>query len=279
MPRTPTTVRMIVAFLLVAAAPAAAQYRPLDIAPGPRRVDVSGTGGFLLSSDWSDLVLLGSVSSTSGILEQVLARDLVVEPGPVFDAAVTYWEGRYGFRVHGGYAQSCLAVSGSCRSALAGSGDTLGIRTFIYDAGGAIGLVDYGRDRTVWPYVFMGLGAITYDLEHAISAPLEVIEHRPPAGGPAIIIGEPDQSLLVLEELALETRFTWNFGIGTDVRVPVAGGSIGVRLEVSDHVHRSPVAIDIASLEGLTPAGNAAVDFGFVHNLRAAAGLVIQFGR
>ena len=50
-------------------------------------------------------------------------------------------------------------------------------------------------------------------------------------------------------------------------------------LEVSDHVHRSPVVIEIANLEGFTPARDTRVDFGFVHNLRAAAGLVVQFGR
>ena len=270
---------LVFALTLVAADPVAAQYHPLDIAPGPRRVDVSGSGGFLLSSDWSDLVLLGSVSSTTGVLEQVLARDLVVEPGPVFDGVVTYWEGRYGFRVHGGYAQSCLAASRSCAGALVGSSESVDVRTYIYDAGGAIGLIDYGRNRKVWPYFFMGFGAVTYDLEHTVSPPLNVIERRPPAGAPAVVVSEPDQSLIVLEELGLETRFTWNIGLGTDVRIPVAGGSIGVRLEVSDHIHSSPVDIEIANLEGLTPARGVDVDFGWVHNLRAAAGLVIQFGR
>ena len=63
------------------------------------------------------------------------------------------------------------------------------------------------------------------------------------------------------------------------MRVPVAGGSIGVRLELSDHVHRSPVDIEIANLDSFRPASDVHVDFGFVHNLRAAAGLVVQFGR
>ena len=270
---------LVVTLTLVSASPAAAQYHPLDIAPGPRRVDVSGSGGFLLSSDWSDLVLLGSVSSATGVLEQVLSRDLVVEPGPVFDAVVTYWEGRYGFRVHGGFAQSCLSANRSCTAAVAGSSETVDVDVYSYDAGGAIGLVDYGRNRKVWPYVFIGMGAITYDLERGVSPPLSVIERRPPAGAPAIIVSEPDQSLVVIEELGLETKFTWNFGVGTDVRFPVPGGSIGVRLELSDHIHSSPVDIEIANLEAFTPARDVDVDFGFVHNLRAAVGLAIQFGR
>lgn len=264
---------------LAAASPAAAQYDPLNIAPGPRRVDVSGAGGFLLSSDWSDLVLLGSVSGATGAFEQVLARDLVVEPGPVFDTAVTYWEGRYGFRAHGGFARSCLSTNRSCATGLGQAVGTVDVDTYIYDVGGAIGLVDYDRNRKVWPYVFMGMGAVTYDLEHGVGPPLDVIERRPPAGGSTVIIAEPSQSLIVIEELALETKFTWNFGVGTDFRVPLPGGSVGVRLEISDHVHDSPVKIETANLEGVTPVRDVDADFGWVHNLRAAVGLVVQFGR
>ena len=271
----------VVVLTLAAASPTAAQppqYDPLDIPPGPRRVDVSGAGGFLLSSDWSDLVLLGSVSSATGVFEQVLARDLVVEPGPVFDAAVTYWEGRYGFRVHGGFAQSCLSASRSCATAAGQDAGTVDVDTYIYDLGGAVGLVDYGRNRKVWPYVFVGMGAVTYNLEHGVGPPLSVIERRPPSGS-TLIVSEPSQSLIVIEELGLETKFTWNFGVGTDFRIPVPGGSVGVRLEVSDHVHPSPVEIEIANLEGVAPVRDVDTDFGWVHNLRAAAGLVVQFGR
>jgi hypothetical protein len=273
-------IRLAVAILTMAAAsPASAQYDPLDIPPGPRRVDVSGAGGFLLSSDWSDLVLLGSVSSTTGVFEQVLARDLVVEPGPVFDAAVTYWEGRYGFRVHGGFARSCLSTGRSCARQNPADSGTVDVDTYIYDLGGAVGLIDYGRNRKVWPYVFVGMGGVTYDLEHGVGPPLSVIERRPPAGGSTVIVSEPSQSLIVIEELGLETKFTWNFGVGTDFRIPVPGGSVGVRLELSDHVHGSPVEIEIANLDGFTPVSGVETDFGWVHNLRAAVGLVVQFGR
>jgi hypothetical protein len=36
------------------------------------RVDLSVTAGFLAPTDWSDVVLLGSLSSASGVLEQML---------------------------------------------------------------------------------------------------------------------------------------------------------------------------------------------------------------
>ena len=271
---------LLVACVLLDAARAAAQYDPFAIAPGPRRVDVSGSGGLLLSSDWSDLVLLGSVSSVSGALEQVLARDLVVDPGPVFDGVVTYWEGRYGFRVHGGFARSCLAVGRSCAgAALAATSGTVDVDTWIYDVGGAIGLTEYRRSTFVWPYAFFGVGGVTYDLERSVGPPLTFIERRPAVSGALVVVHDPDPLLIAVDELGVETRFALNLGIGSDFRIPVGGGSLGLRLEISDHIHRSPVNIEIANLDGFRPARDTRVDFGFVHNLRAAAGLVVQFGR
>ena len=272
---------LVVALLALGVSPAVAQYDPFAINPGPRRVDVSGSGGMLLSSDWSDLVLLGSVSSVTGGLQQVLARDLVVDPGPVFDGVVTYWEGRYGFRVHGGFAKSCLASARSCAAAtFAGTSGTIDVNTWIYDVGGAIGMLEYRRGRVAWPYVFFGAGGVTYDLERGVGPPLTFIERRPTVTGDTlVVIDDPDPLLIAVETLGVETRFALNFGVGSDFRVPVAGGSIGVRLELSDHVHRSPVDIEIANLDSFRPASDVRVDFGFVHNLRAAAGLVVQFGR
>jgi hypothetical protein len=279
--RTSTWCSIVLAFLTLGGSTAAAQYDPFAIAPGPRRVDVSGSGGMLLSSDWSDLVLLGSVSSVTGVLQQVLARDLVVDPGPVFDGVVTYWEGRYGFRVHGGFARSCLAAARSCAEArFGGTSGTIDVDTWIYDVGGSVGLLEYRRARVVWPYVFFGAGGVTYDLERGVGPPLTFVERRPALGNDTIVVAhEPDSLLIAVDELGIETRFALNLGIGSDFRVPVGGGSIGVRLEVSDHIHRSPVDIEIVNLEGFRPARDARVDFGYVHNLRAAAGLVVQFGR
>jgi hypothetical protein len=272
---------VVVVTVVLTVTPAAAQYDPFSIDPGPRRVDVSGSGGLLLSSDWSDLVLLGSISSVTGALEQVLARDLVIQPGPVFDGVVTYWEGRYGLRVHGGFARSCLAVARSCTAAtLAGTSGTVDVDTWIYDVGGAIGLIDYRRGAIAWPYVFVGVGGVTYDLERSVGPPLTFVERRPPGTSGVIVArSDPDPLLIAVDELGIESRFALNLGVGSDFRVPVGGGSVGVRLELSDHIHRSPVDIRIENLEGFRPAPNSRIDFGYVHNLRAAAGLVVQFGR
>lgn len=270
---------------LMAPVPAPAQTGSLAILAGPTRVDLSGSRGLLLSTDWSDLVLLGSVSSVTGTLEQVLVRDLVVDPGPVFDGAVTYWEGRYGFRVHGGFARSCLAVGRNCSEAptLGGQAGSVNVDAWMYDVGGAIGLVDYLPGRPVWPFVFVGLGAVTYNLERAVGPPLTFIERRPIAADPqrVVIVSEAPQPLLIaIDELGLETKLALNVGVGTDIRLPLGAASIGLRLEVADYIHRSPIQVRIVNPEALTTFGNETrLDFGYVHNMRAAAGLVVQFGR
>ena len=269
-----------VLLLLASSTSAGAQYDPLAIDPGPRRVDIAASAGFVLPSDWSDLVLLGSVSGVTGVFEQVLSRDLVVDPGPVFDGVVTYWENRYGFRVHGGFARSCLAVGRSCAATRSIASGNVDVDTWTYDVGGAIGLTEYRRGAIVWPYIFFGVGGVTYNIQQSIGPPLTIIERRPPAGGRDLIVtADPDPLLIGLEELGIETKFAVNIGLGTDFRVPLPGGSVGVRLEVSDHVHSSPVEIEIANLAGFRPARTQRVDFGWVHNLRAAAGLTVQFGR
>ena len=82
----------------------------------------------------------------------------------------------------------------------------------------------------------------------------------------------PETLLIAIDELGVETRFALNLGVGTDLRIPLGPASIGLRLEVSDNMHRSPVDIQVAEVEG---GGSSHVDFGYVHNLRAAAGLVV----
>lgn len=258
---------------------------PFDIPPGPRRVDVSGSGGFLLSTDWSDLVLLGRVSPASGALEQVLVRDVVRDPGAVFDGTVTYWEGRLGFRAHAGYSDTCLAVGRSCGdlAALSGRATHIGVTTWSYDIGGAVGLIDYKRGAWAWPYVFVGLGAVTYNLQQTVGPPLTFIEHPPAGGGtgPTVIVRERSNDLLIaVDELGIETKLALNFGVGSDFRVPVGPAGIGVRLELSDHVHESPITLQVRNVSGGFAGENGTiVDFGLVHNLRAAVGVVLQFGR
>jgi hypothetical protein len=268
-----------------AVAPADAQRLTLDDPPrGPARVDVSGSGGWLLPTDWSDLVLLGSVSPVSGALEQILVRDLVVDPGPVYDGTVTYWEGRYGFRAHGAFGKSCLAVGRSCGDLAAVSSESgiVDVKSYGYDIGGAIGLLEYEPTRWAWPYVFFGIGGVTYDLDRTVGPPLTFIEQRPPTGAPPAIIAEEDIDPLVIsvDELGIETRVAFNLGFGTDFRIPMGKTGIGVRFEVADYMHDSPIDLEITALERYR-RDDESNDFGFgiVHNLRASIGVVLRFGR
>jgi hypothetical protein len=283
--RATTRSAIVVFAILIPPTMASAQPSLLDLPPGPRRVDISGTGGFRLSTDWSDLVLLGSVSPASGALEQVLVRDLVVRPGPAFDAAVTYWEGRYGFRTHVGYAESCLTVGRACGELTgpAGAASSVDVNTWVYDVGGAVGLIDYRRNTWVWPYVFFGFGAVTYDLARTAGPPLTFIERSAPSGpdGRTVIARDnPDLVLIATDELGIETQFAMNIGVATDLRIPLGLASMGLRMEVSDYIHRSPIDVLVAPVNPLFGGRrDTRLNFGLVHNLRAAAGLVVHIGR
>lgn len=249
----------------------------------PPRVDVSGSAGFLVPTDWSDLVLLGSISSVSGVLEQVLVRDVRVEPATVYDGYATYWRGNYGFRVHGGFSSGSLVIGGTP------PGDnertSVDVETWLYDVRGAIGLIDYKPSRWVWPYAFVGFGGITYNLSRTVSPPLLTFIERTPSRrnerGDIVIAEETgSQFVLAVDELGLETVFAVNFGVGTDFRVPLGPVGLGLRVEVSDHVSPSPLGLSILQTG---PAGaftsQTDVRFGFVHHLRASAGLVVYLGR
>jgi hypothetical protein len=236
----------------------------------------------LVPSDWSDLVLLGSLSSATGALEQVLVRDVRVKPGRVFGAAATYWRARYGFRAHGAFSDSTLTL-GPSFDPVEGSID-VNVDTWMYDVRGAIGLIEYTPKRIAWPYVFVGLGGITYDLSRTVTPPLRSFIERPPAGGtaPARVIVDDDgrQFVVAVDELGLETVFAFNFGVGTDFRIPIGGGGVGLRLELSDHIAPSPLGLRIRELGDHGGLGASdAVRFGVVHHLRAAAGIVLQIGR
>jgi hypothetical protein len=243
----------------------------------PPRVDFNASAGLLVPTDWSDLVLLGSVSPASGVQEQVLVRDLRVEPGTVFSAAVTYWKSKYGFRVHAARSESSLLIGDEPGS--------IDLDTWLYDVRGAIGLIEYTPGRWVWPYAFFGFGGITYDLERTITPPLLTFIERGPIRSPGredIVIVEDSgrQFLLAVDELGLETVFAFNFGVGTDLRIPFGPAGVGVRLEVSDHIAPSPLNLQIHELSSFgVPPSRTAVRFGAVHHLRAAVGLVLQVGR
>jgi hypothetical protein len=252
-----------------------------DPPPGPPRVDISGSGGLLMSTDWSDLVLLGSVSPVAGALQQVLVRDLTVDPGPVYDGTITYWRGRYGFRAHTGFARSCVSVGRNCGdipSLVDGTG-AVHVKSYAYDVGAAIGLVEYDTARLAWPYAFFGLGGVTYDLDRTVGPPLTFIQRMPTTGAAAVVVERPESVLITFNELGLETRLALNVGIGTDFRIPLGPAGIGVRLELSDHMHQSPVDLQVTTLDAYDFGAQRMPNFGMVHNLRAAAGVVIHFGR
>jgi hypothetical protein len=252
---------------------------PLD---RPPRIDIGVSAGVLAPTDWSDLVVLGSLSSASGALEQVLVRDLRVKPGSVFGAAATYWRGRYGFRAHGAFSDSSLAFGSSFDPGDEGFA-SVDVDTWFYDVRGAVGLIEYSPKRIAWPYVFLGFGGITYNLSRTVSPPLLSFIERAPAGGnnrgTLLIEDNGRQFVVAVDELGLETVFAFNFGVGTDFRIPMGPAGVGLRLELSDHVSPSPLVLRIGELGrgGLTSSD--AVRFGAVHHLRATAGLVVQIGR
>ncbi len=148
-------------------------------------------------------------------------------------------------------------------------------------SGGAIGLLDYRRSAWAWPYAFFGFGAVTYDLARGVGPPLTFIDRSAPTltdGRTVVSRQDPVLLLIATEELGIETRFAVNVGVGTDLRIPLGPASIGLRIEVSDYVHRSPIDVLVTPVDPRTAARRNALHFGLVHNLRAAAGLVIQLG-
>jgi len=261
---------------------------PLD---RPARVDISVSGGVLMPTRWSDLVLLGSGTPAAGVLEQVLTRDIHVEPDTEFTAAATYWRSRYGLRVRGGFSRSSVSIaavplaSGSPSTPPAnvgGAASSVGIDTWLYDLGLSIGFLEYEPKRVVWPYGFFGVGGITYDLKQAIAPPLAFLEH-PPSAPPAdtiIVTDNGHQFLLTTNTLSTETVFAFNLGLGTDFRIPLKSGGVALRLEVADHIAGSPLAFRV---EELSSFGTVPIDTGsryrLVHHLSATAGVVVQIGR
>jgi hypothetical protein len=285
------TLRVVTLMLLPAAVSAQDWSQPwADPQDRPSRVDLSASAGFLMPTGWSNLVLLGSISSATGILEQVLTRDLRVEPKTEFNAAATYWRDRYGFRTQVGFSRSSLTIGGTplgtSQSPLSTDGTaSIDIDTWLYDVRGAVGLVDYRPARIVWPYGFFGFGGITYNPKRTVSPPLTFIDHSPsgtalPPNTVIVIRDSSRQFLLAIDELGVETEFAFNFGLGADFRLPLGPGGVGLRLELSDHVASSPLGLRIRELSpfgGLGP--DDSVRFGLVHHLSATAGFVVHIGR
>jgi len=254
----------------------------------PPRVDVSASAGFLMPTRWSDQVLFGSITSVSGALEQVLSRDVHVKSDAEFTGTATYWRGKYGFRARAGFSRSSLTIAGVVAPAqgnnISGETTSVGIDTWLYDVGGAIGFVDYAPTRSVWPYGFVGVGGITYHLKNAIAPPLAFIEHAPSrpdvAGNTVIVVTDDRQFLLTTNALSTETVLALNFGVGADFRIPLGRSGIGLRLEAADHVAKSPLALRVEELSpfGTSPS-DTGVRFRVVHHLSVTAGVVMHIGR
>ena len=239
----------------------------------PARIDLSLSGGYLMSSDWSDLVVLGSVSSTSGALEQVLAPEFQVERGPVLGGSFSYSKTRYGLRVNLARSASSLNSSGV---------NIVDVKSWFYDVRGTIGLVDYTPTRPVLPYLFVGVGGITYDFARTVSPPQSpFLAHLPAAQQANLIVLDRSRRPFVLEvdEFGRENVLALNFGIGTNIRIPLNDGAVGVRLELLDHVSPAPLGVRIHELNSFNPASSVPIRSGARHHLRAAAGLIVQFGR
>lgn len=274
---------LIVVVLLPASAESQDWSQPwADPMDRPPRIDINASAGVLVPSDWSDLVLVGSLSSATGALEQVLTRDVRIKPATVYGGAVTYWRSKYGFRAHAAFSDSTLTL-GRSFDPVEGSID-VGVETWMYDVRGAVGLIEYTPKRIAWPYVFIGLGGITYNLSRTVTPPLRTFIEQPPPSGSApgrVIVDDGGRRFVVaVDELGLETVLAFNFGVGTDFRIPMGGGGVGLRLELSDHVAPSPLGLRIGELGGGGGLdASDAVRFGLVHHLRVAAGVVLQIGR
>ena len=254
----------------------------------PPRVDVSASTGFLMPTRWTDQVLFGSITAASGALEQVLSRDVHVEPDAEFTGTTTYWRGRYGLRARGGFSRSRVTIAGVAAATqgnnISGETTSVGIDTWLYDVGGAIGFVDYAPTRSVWPYGFLGAGGITYHLKNTIAAPLAFVDRAPSrpdvAGNTVIVVADNRQFLLTTNSLSTETVLAFNFGVGADFRIPVGRSGIGLRLEAADHVAPSPLALRVEELSSYgTAPSDTGVRFRLVHHLSVTAGLVIHIGR
>ncbi len=253
-----------------------------------QRVDFSASAGGVLPTRWSDLVVLGSISSGTGVLEQVLARDLRVEPKSGFSAAVTYWRGRYGFRTQGGFSRSSLrigAIPVDASGSAAPSGiQSVGVDTWSYDVRGAIGFLEYNPSRWIWPYGFVGLGGITYRLKSPISPPLTFVGSGPVrsdgTGTTVVVAGDGRQFVLGVNELSTETVFALNYGVGTEFRIPAGPAGVGLRVEVADQMSESPLHVTMQQVSGGGAFGRTTdVRFPLVHQFSATAGIVVRIGR
>jgi hypothetical protein len=285
--------RIAVGVMLLCARPSAGQGLPdlwADPLDRPPRFDFSFNVGADAATDWSDLVLLGSISPAFGVIEQVLVRDLRVEPDTQVSGAVTYWRGRYGFRAQAGRSRSRLVLGGqpvelSQPAVTPRLSNSIDLDTWSYDVRGVVGLIEYSPRAWVWPYASFGFGGITYLMDDSVAPPLLTFIERGRSGTAnidelTVVDRGGSEFLLAVDEVADETVFAFNLALGADLRLPIGGGGLALRLEGSDHIASSPVGLRIGQLRRSSVlASDAGATFGLVHHLRVAAGVVVFIGR
>jgi hypothetical protein len=286
------TSRVLLPALLLFASPLEAQQRDLWTEyDGPRRLEFAVNGGVFLSSDWSDLLFIETFGGAGNPQRQVLLREFAMAPEFGGTASVTYWRGRYGFRVHAGFVRSCLTTGDGCESsppASTGLGDAaIDMDTYAYGVQGVVGLIEHTQGQWFRPYLIVGAGGVTNDLASPLTSILpgpfsNIGPARVSGGDRTFILDDPTTLMIQTDEVGLETRFALNLGVGTDFRIPVGPGGLGLRLELSDQISQSPIALRVARLDGggIHESLIDEVEFNgrTVHNWRLSAGLVFEFG-
>jgi hypothetical protein len=288
----------LVALLL--AAPAVAQidttrsrpfWQPYD---GPRRLEVSVSAGYAFSTDWSDRVTLDVFDTRGGAYRQILLRDVAVAPGAGGEVAVTYWKGRYGFRVHAGYSQSCLTTASRCGARPAARDAALSVAEvpmdiWRYGVMGVVGLRNYAGSRFFRPYLLVGAGGVAYDSDEDV-LPLfpGTFQRLTPPGdalpGTVYITDGTSAFLIATDELGLENAFSLTLGVGTDFRIPAGPGGLSLRVELVDQITNSPFSVRVARLDNSGRFGfgrgidETTFHAGAIHNLRLTAGVALEFG-
>jgi len=280
-------------FLLFAAPLTAQQPDPFKPYDGPRRLDLSASAGYYWSSDWSNLVLFESLGIVGDEARRVLLPSLAAGPGAGAQAAITYWKGRLGFRLQAAYTESCLTSEPRCGSGRpapdAGGSPSLrpeevSLKTYSYGVQGVVGLLEYSEGQWFRPYLLVGGGGVSFDPSESVPRFLAGQLVRPAGGVETVVTGSPGQYAFSVDQAALETRFAVSLGVGTDLRLPVGPGGLSIRMEVADHVSRSPLGVRLTRLntgslfDAHNPIQEIDLGVGAVHNLRATIGVAIEFG-
>jgi hypothetical protein len=286
--------------VLLAALPAAAQttgndplaewWRPYD---GPRRIEISALGSYGHSSSWNDLIAMQVIDAQGGIHQQILMRDLKIAPEAGADAAITYWVGRHGFRIHGGYTRACLTTAARCtygEGPPPADGTLLTVaevpmEIYRYGVQGIIGLTRWTEGNPLRPYLVIGAGGVAHDPGRRtlsmFPGSYETVVERGDDPGAVVITHGSDSYLISTSELGFENRFSVTLGAGLDLHVPVGIGGVGLRFELVDQITSSPFDVRVARLGGGGWHGSSdEVHFRghAVHNVRFSAGLKLELG-